>query len=71
MINFVSNLPQNLRSGGFSAINAAAFAALSKSYVVNYAGPINPPVIVWQKALSKFSRVTGLKGDFFFFSRRR
>jgi glycosyltransferase involved in cell wall biosynthesis len=71
LINFVSNLPKDLHSGGFSAMSAAAFAALSKAYVVHYAGPINPPVIVWQKALSKFLRLAGAQGDFFFFSQRR
>jgi glycosyltransferase involved in cell wall biosynthesis len=71
LVNFVSNLPKNLRSGGFSAMNAAAFAALSRAYPVHYAGPINPGVIAWQKALSKFSRLAGAQGDFFFFSTRR
>ena len=71
LINFVSNLPKDLHSGGFSAMSAAAFAALSKAYVVHYAGPINPSIIVWQKALSKFLRLAGAQGDFFFFSQRR
>ena len=52
-------------------MSAAAFAALSKAFVVHYAGPINPGVIAWQKALSKFLRLAGAQGDFFFFSRRR
>src|SRR5262249_3290748 len=52
-------------------MNAAAFAALSKAYVVHYAGPINPGVNVWQKALSKFFRSAGAQGDFFFFSKGR
>src|ERR1700737_3381546 len=71
MINFVSNLPDNLRTGGFSALNTAAFGALSKLCAVHYAGPINPSVILWQKALSKLMRVAGSEGDFFFFSRQR
>ena len=53
LINFVSNLPKNLRSGGFSAMNAAAFSAISRFEASHYVGPINPPVILWQKALSK------------------
>ena len=52
-------------------MSAAAFAALSKAFVVHYAGPINPGVIAWQKALSKFLRLAGAQGDFFFFSRQR
>jgi glycosyltransferase involved in cell wall biosynthesis len=71
VINFVSNLPHDLRSGGFSAMNASAFTTLRKHAVVHYAGPINPPVFLPQKALSKFLRVAGSQGDFFFFSRRR
>jgi glycosyltransferase involved in cell wall biosynthesis len=71
MINFVSNLPRNLRSGGFSALNTAAFGALNKLCFVHYAGPINPAVILWQKALSKVLRLAGSRGDFVFFSQRR
>jgi glycosyltransferase involved in cell wall biosynthesis len=71
MINFVSNLPKDLRSGGFSAMNAAAFAAISKWEPCNYVGPINPPALSWQKAWSKLRRVAGAHGSFFFFSERR
>jgi glycosyltransferase involved in cell wall biosynthesis len=71
LINFVSNLPQNLRSGGFSAMNAAAFSAIHKYEPTHYVGPINPPVIAGQKAWSKLRRVTGSQGSFFFFSERR
>jgi glycosyltransferase involved in cell wall biosynthesis len=71
LINFVSNLPKNLRSGGFSAMNAAVFSAISRSEASHYVGPIDPRVIPWQKALSKFRRVAGLHGAFFFFSERR
>jgi glycosyltransferase involved in cell wall biosynthesis len=71
LINFVSNLPKNLRSGGFSAMNAAAFSAISRSEASHYVGPINPRVILWQKVLSKFRRVAGFQGAFFFFSQRR
>jgi glycosyltransferase involved in cell wall biosynthesis len=71
VINFVSNLPLELRSGGFSAMNAAACAALAKRHPINYVGPIDPPVAVWGKALSKARRVSGLGGDFAAFSERR
>jgi len=71
LINFVSNLPKDLRSGGFSALNTAAFAAVSKFDTVHYAGPINPSTILWEKALSKLLRVGGSRGDFYFFSKRR
>lgn len=52
-------------------MNAAAFGTLSSLSVVNYVGPINPSIVLWQKALSKLLRVSGSKGDFFFFSQRR
>jgi glycosyltransferase involved in cell wall biosynthesis len=61
----------DLRSGGFSAMNVAAFSALSKKEAVHYVGPINPPVITQQKIWSKLCRVTGTRGSFFFFSERR
>src|SRR5262249_52671454 len=35
-INFVSNLPPNLRSGGFSAMNVGALGALQKLATVHY-----------------------------------
>jgi glycosyltransferase involved in cell wall biosynthesis len=71
VINFVSNLRRELRSGGFSAMNAAAWAALAKRHPINYVGPIDPPVAPWGKALSKARRVTGLGGDFAAFSEQR
>lgn len=71
MINFVSNLPRNLRSGGFSGLNAAAFAAIRKMEDVNYAGPIDPPVLLSQKVRSKLLRMAGSRGDFFYFSQQR
>ncbi len=71
MINFISNLSKDLRSGGFSAMNVAAYSAVSSLEPSCYVGPINPPVILVQKALSKFRRVAGARGSFFFFSERR
>jgi glycosyltransferase involved in cell wall biosynthesis len=52
-------------------MNAAAFSAISSLETSYYIGPINPPVVLWQKALSKFRRVAGSQGSFFFFSERR
>jgi glycosyltransferase involved in cell wall biosynthesis len=52
-------------------MNAAACSALRHVDHVHYAGPIDPAAISWQKALSKMRRLTGLPGDFSFFSRRR
>ena len=71
MIRFISNLPSDLTSGGFSAMNAAAFAALNERWPTRFVGPIDPPALLWQKGLSKALRMGGLGGDFFAFSRSR
>jgi glycosyltransferase involved in cell wall biosynthesis len=71
LINFVSNLPRDLRSGGFSAMNAAAFSAINRLETSHYVGPVNPPVFLWQKALSKLRRLAGSRRSFFLFSERR
>jgi glycosyltransferase involved in cell wall biosynthesis len=71
LINYISNLPKDLRSGGFSAMNVAAFSVLSSLETVHYVGPINPPLALWHKALSKSLRLMGSQGDFSFFSDRR
>ena len=52
-------------------MNATAYAAISKLAVVHYAGPLNPPVFLWQKMQFKLLRVAGLAGDFFYFSQQR
>ena len=71
MINFISNLPKDLRSGGFSAMNVAAYSAIGSLEPTCYVGPVNPPVILAEKVASKFRRVAGSQGSFFFFSERR
>lgn len=68
MINFISNLPQGARSGGFSAMSAAAWEALGKRHVIHYAGPVDPPVELWRKGLSKLVRAVGGAGNYAFFS---
>ena len=52
-------------------MNVAAFSALSKCEAVHYVGPINPPPLAHQKAWSKFRRLIGARGSFFFFSEHR
>jgi len=52
-------------------MNAAAFSAINEYESSHYIGPINPPVIMWQKAWSKLRRLAGSQGAFFFFSERR
>lgn len=52
-------------------MNVAAFEAVRSIDDVHYVGPIDPPPMRRQKALSKLKRLLGFQGDFFFFSHRR
>ena len=52
-------------------MSTAACEALSQQYEVHFVGPIDPHARFRQKALSKLLRISGLPGDFFFFSRAR
>ena len=52
-------------------MNAAAHEALRKLVPIHYVGPINPPIIIRQKIVSKLLRTLGSQGDFFAFSRER
>ena len=56
---------------GSSAVNAASCAALNSIDHVHYVGPISPPVVFHQKALSKVLRTARLRGNFFFYSQTR
>lgn len=71
MINFISNLPKNLLTGGMSAVNAASYGELSRIDQINYVGPINPPFVFSQKILSKALRAIRFRGNFAFFSEKR
>ncbi len=70
-INFISNLPRGLRSGGFSAMNAAAFHALECHADVHFGDPISPPVNRPRQLLSRVLRELGVRGRFEFFSHAR
>ena len=52
-------------------MSAAACAALRKRHEIAYIGPIDPPVGVWDRGVSKALRVCGLTGDFPAFAERR
>jgi glycosyltransferase involved in cell wall biosynthesis len=70
-MNFISNLPLQEISGGFSGMNAAAYEALTEIAEVHYVGPVNPPVSSAARLISKLKRSAGQKGKFFFFSEAR
>lgn len=71
LINFISNLPPDLRSGGFSAMNAAAFEALRRQYAVNYAGPVSLAAPLGPRLASKAMRMAGLPAPYAFYSERQ
>ncbi|MEJ8572822.1 glycosyltransferase family 4 protein [Microbaculum marinum] len=71
MINFVSHLPRDLVSGGFSAMNVAALTALEKAEEVHYAGPVELRSNPVEKAVSKVLRTIGRPGAFAQYSRSR
>ena len=64
LINYISNIPQNEFSGGFSAVNHAIWEALRAIADVRYVGPVRPPVDATHRVTSKFRRVIGLAGTF-------
>ena len=70
-INFVSNLGLNEISGGFSGMNAAAYEAIQEVADVHYVGPVKPRIEVTRKLISKWKRIRGQGGEFFFFSEAR
>lgn len=70
-IKYVSNLPSDLASGGFSGMNVAMLAALQQRADVAYVGPINPPPSRLAQIWSKLFRALGFPGQFFFFSKPR
>jgi glycosyltransferase involved in cell wall biosynthesis len=71
LINFVSNMPLQLRSGGFSAMNAAAYEALRGLDDIHYVGPIDPPAVLRDRVVSKLLRRLGSQGSFVTFSNSR
>jgi glycosyltransferase involved in cell wall biosynthesis len=71
LINFITNIPLQEISGGFSGMNAAACESLTEIADVHYVGPVNPPVNRFDWVVSKMKRSAGLPGNFFFFSEQR
>jgi len=70
-INFISNLDLCEISGGFSAMNVAAYDAMNEIADVNYVGPVQPQVHLGAKLKSKAARIVGAPGNFYFFSEER
>ena len=70
-ITFISNFKSNDIGGGWNGINSYLFNALNELKNVDYLGPINPKVNLFEKAISKSLRMIGLPGRYFFFSEKR
>jgi len=70
-IDFVSNLPLEEESGGWSAISRNIFLQLEKRFDCAFVGPINPDPGILEKTVSKALRLLVRQGQFFFFSESR
>lgn len=68
---FVTSLPSNLKSGGWSGMNINLHSQLSKHFDLDYIGPIYPKVSKSDKLISLSKQFIGLKRDFEFYSERR
>jgi glycosyltransferase involved in cell wall biosynthesis len=71
VVNYVTNLPLEEISGGISGMNRAAHDALAGFAELPYIGPVNPPVTLTAKVISKATRLLGGKGRFYFYSEER
>jgi glycosyltransferase involved in cell wall biosynthesis len=71
LINFITTESLESTSGGWNGMNYHIFNQLNTHNSVSYIGPIKPPIYLMEKIISKFLRLLGLKGNFFFFSEKR
>lgn len=70
-INYVTNIPSDVTSGGWTGINAEVYQNLATRFETRYVGPINPGINAGAKLISKLNRLSGRKGAYFFFSQSR
>jgi glycosyltransferase involved in cell wall biosynthesis len=68
---FVTSLPPDLKSGGWSGMNVNLYGKLSKHFKVDYIGPIYPIVSKTNKIVSKLKSTLGFKRDFEFYAESR
>lgn len=69
--NYITNLPLDQTSGGWSGINNRVYKELIRYFEANYVGPVSPDVLLTEKILSKVRRVFGLRGNFYYYSDSR
>jgi glycosyltransferase involved in cell wall biosynthesis len=70
-VNFISNIDLGETSGGWSGINAAIHQQLSAHFETRVVGPVNPKIDYSAKLISKLRRLSGRKGEFYFFAEPR
>lgn len=70
-INFITNQDINNTSGGWSGISFNIYRNLLHYLDVHYVGPVNPPMQLYPKVISKLTRTMGGRGNFVFFSENR
>lgn len=70
-INYITNLPVNEFSGGWSGMNHHIFLQLKKQFKISLVENINPVYSFTDKLVSKFYRSIGLKGKFTAFTANR
>lgn len=70
-INYITNLPLTLNSGGWGGINYNLFQQLQLFFETLFIGPVNPPVLLREKFIAKTLDVFGDGGNFYFFSKNR
>lgn len=70
-LNYITNLPLDQTSGGWSGINNRVYKELIRYFEANYVGPVSPEVLLTEKVISKVRRIFGLRGNFYFYSNSR
>lgn len=68
---YISNLPQHLKSGGWSGMNINIYEQLNKHFDIEYLSPINPPVLKSEQIKSKLKSIITKKRDLEFYSEKR
>lgn len=68
---YITNLTQSLKSGGWSGMNSNIFGQLCLYFQMEYSPHINPGVLKLEQVYSKLRKMIGGKRQFEFFSERR
>lgn len=69
--NYISNIDLKEISGGWSGLNSKIYEGLSKSFDLNYIGPIKVTINKREALFSRIQRFFNLPGNYFFYSENR